>query len=80
MRHNQINKQVAGAGFGGPLLICLLNLTLNEKLSLHSLQLASNYHVSLDSLRPQIWEHTYHNSVTAALYYDREELEKNVSY
>ena len=48
-------KQVAGAGFGGPLLICLLNFTLNEKLSWHSLQLVSKYHVSLDSLQPQIW-------------------------
>ena len=26
-------KQVAGAGFGGPLLICLLNFTPKEKLS-----------------------------------------------
>ena len=49
---------MAGAGFGGTLLICLLNLTLNEKSSLYSLQFASKYHVSLDSLRPQIWEHT----------------------
>ena len=50
----KIIKQVAGASFGGPLLICLLNLTLNEKLSLHSLQFVSKYHVSLDSLRLQI--------------------------
>ena len=26
-----IDKQVGGAGFGGPFLICLLNLTLNKK-------------------------------------------------
>ena len=70
------NEQVAGAGFGGPLLICLLNFTLNEKSSWHSLQLASNYHVSLDSLWSQIQEHTYLNSVMAALYYARVELEK----
>ena len=61
-------QQVAGAGFGGPLLLCLLNLTLNEKSSLHSLQFASKYHVSLDSLWQQIREHTYRNSVTVALY------------
>ena len=71
-----IDKQMAGAGFGGPLLICLLNLTLNEKSSLHSLQFVSKYHVSLDSLWPQIWEHTYRNLVTAAIYYTRIELEK----
>ena len=28
---------MAGAGFGGPLLICLLNLTLNKKSSLHTI-------------------------------------------
>ena len=67
--------KVAGAGFGGPLLICLLNFTLKEKLSLHSLQFALKYHVSLDSLWPQIWEHKYRNSVTVALYYGGVELE-----
>ena len=36
----------------------------------------SKYHVSLDSLRPQIQEHTHRNSVTAALYYTGVELEK----
>ena len=56
------------AGFGGPLLICLLNLTLNEKLSAHSLQFMSKYHVSLDSLQPQIREHT-HNSSGLAKYH-----------
>ena len=30
-------KQVAGADFGGPLLICLLNFTPKERSSLHSL-------------------------------------------
>ena len=68
--------QVAGAGFRVRLLICLLNLTLNEKSSLHSLQFASKYHVSLDSLQPQIREQTHGNLVTAALYYTGVELEK----
>ena len=71
-----LKKQVAGAGFGGPLLICLLNLTLNKKSSLHSLQFASKYHVSLDSLWPQIREHTHRSSGPAALYYTGVELEK----
>ena len=66
---------MAGAGFGGPLLICLLNLTLNQKMLAHSLQLVSKYHVSLDSLQPQIREHTHRNLVMAALYYTRVELE-----
>ena len=73
---------MAGAGFGYPFVICLLNLTLNEKLLLHSLQLVWNYHVSLDSLQPQIREHTYHNSMTAALYYgrvDREQTKKAIT-
>ena len=109
-------KQVAGAGFGGPLwdiwkfekawdrnrqrththtekeitkaplitvLIdhweqantCLLNLTLNEKSSWHSLQFGSKYHVSSDSLWAQIQDHTYRDYVMAALYYAGEELE-----
>jgi len=68
--------QVAGAGFGGVLLICLLNLTLNKKLLLHSLKFTSKYHVSLDSLRVQIRYHTYRNLVTVALYYAGIELEK----
>ena len=33
-------KHVAGAGFKGPLLICLLNLTLTAKLASHTLQFA----------------------------------------
>ena len=66
---------MTGAGIGGLLLICPLNLTLNEKLSLPSLQFALKYHVSLDSLWAQIRYHTYHNYVTAALYYTRVELE-----
>ena len=36
----------------------------------------SNYHVSLDSHWSQIQEHTYCNSVMAALYYAGVELEK----
>ena len=52
---------MAGAGFRGPLLICLLNLTLNEKLSSHSLQFVSKHHVFLESLRAQIREHTHHS-------------------
>ena len=71
-----IGEKTSGRGrLWGLLQICRLNLTLNEKLSLHSLQFALKYHVSLDSLRPQIQEHTYRNSVTAALYYARVELE-----
>ena len=31
-------KQVVGAGFRGPLLICLLNLTLTAKLASHASQ------------------------------------------
>ena len=65
-------KQVAGAGFGGPLLICLLNLTLNKKSSLHSLQFMSKYHVFLDSLWLQIREHTHHKSGLAAFYYNED--------
>ena len=45
--NQNIFKQVAGAGFRGPLLICLLNLTLNEKLASHTLQFVSKYHVFL---------------------------------
>ena len=33
-------KQVAGAGFKGPLLICLLNLTLTTKLASNTSQFA----------------------------------------
>ena len=66
---------MAGAGFGGPLLICLLKFTLNEKLLAHSLQFGSKYHVSSDSLWALIREHTEYNYVTAALYYVGEELE-----
>ena len=69
------DKQMAGAGFGGPLLICFLNFTLNGKSSAHSLQFGSKYHVSSDSLWAQIAEHTDHNYVTAALYYVGVELE-----
>ena len=68
-------KQVAGAGFGGPLLICLLKFTLNEKSLAHSLQFGTKYHVYSDSLWAQITEHTEYNYVTAALYCVGEELE-----
>ena len=51
-----------GVGFGGPLLICVLNLTLNEKLSSHSLQFVSKYHFFLDSLWVQIQKHTTYSS------------------
>ena len=54
---------------------CLLNLTLNEKLSSHSLQFVSKYHVFLDSLWPQIREHTYRSSGLVALCYTGVELE-----
>ena len=67
--------QVAGAGFRGPLLICLLNLTLNEKSSSYTLQFVLKYHVFLDSLWPQIWDHTHRDSGPAALYYTAVELE-----
>ena len=40
--------QVAGASFRGPLLICLLNLTLNEKSASHTLQFALKDHVFLN--------------------------------
>ena len=52
---------MAGAGFGGPLLMCLHNLILNEKSSSYSLQFVSKYHVFLDSFQVQIWEHTHHS-------------------
>ena len=55
---------------------CLLNLILNNKLSSHSLQFVSKYHVFLDSLKPQIWVHTHHNSGPASLYHNAVELEK----
>ena len=70
------NKQVAGAGFGGPLLICLLKFTLNKKFLAHSLQFGTKYHVYSDSLQVQITEHMEYNYVTAALYCVGEKLEK----
>merc|ERR1712115_726802 len=75
MRFSQKIKQVAGASFGGLLLICLLKFTLNKKLLAHSLQFGSKYHISSDSLWAQITEHTEYNYMTAALYYVGEELE-----
>ena len=45
---------MAGAGFGGPLLIFFLNFTLNKKFWWNSLQLVSKYYGSLDSLWLQI--------------------------
>ena len=74
--NQNIFKQVAGAGFRGPLLICLLNLTLNEKSSSHSLQFASKYHVFLNSLQAQFWDHTHCNSGLVAIYYTAVGLEK----
>ena len=56
------DKQVAGAGFGGPLLICLLKFTLNEKLLAHSLQFGMKYHTSSASLPMQITEHIHYSS------------------
>ncbi len=69
-------KQVAGAGFGGPLLIYLLYLTHNKKLSSHSLQFLLKYHVFLYLLRAQIRDHTHHNSGPVAIYYTIVESEK----
>ena len=66
---------MAGASFGGLLLICLLKFTLNKKSLAHSLQFGSKYHLSSDSLWAQITEHTGGNYMTAALYYIEEELE-----
>ena len=74
--YQTIIKQVARAGFGGPLLICLLKFTLNKKSLVHSLQFGTKYHVYSDSLRAQITEHTEYNYVTVALYCVGEELEK----
>ena len=37
-REQTEKKQVAGAGFKGPLLICLLNLTLTAKSASHTWQ------------------------------------------
>ena len=37
-REQTEKKQVAGAGFKGPLLICLLNLTLTAKSASHTSQ------------------------------------------
>ena len=69
---------MAGAAFRGPLLICLLNLNLNEKSSLHSLQFMLKYHVSLDYLWAHIWGHTHRNLGPAALYWSR--IRKFVTY
>ena len=71
---------MAGADFRGLLLICLLILTLNKKSVSHSLQFSSMYHVFLDSLWPQIRDHTPCNLGPAALYYTAVELEKNVTH
>ena len=68
--------QVAGAAFRSPLLKCLLNLTLNKKSSSHTLQFASKYHVFLNSLWAQIWDHTHHILGPAAIYYTVVGLEK----
>jgi len=52
---------------------------LAANLVTHSLQFRSKYHVSSDSLRAQITEHTDRNNVTVALYYVGVELEKFVT-
>ena len=39
-REQTDKKHVIGAGFKGPLLICLLNLTLTAKSALHTSQFA----------------------------------------
>ena len=70
-----ILEQVAGAGFGGPLLICLLKLTLYKKSLAHSLQFGFKFNASSASLQTQITEHTEYNYVTVALYCVGEELE-----
>ena len=71
----KFKQQVAGTGFGDPLLICLLKFTLNEKSLAHSLQFGTKYHVYSDSLWAQITEHTDYNYMMAVLYYVGEELE-----
>ena len=45
--NQNIFKQVAGAGFRGPLLICLLNLTLTVKSASHTLQFVLKDYVFL---------------------------------
>ena len=67
---------MAGAGFRGPVLIFLLNITLNEKLSSHSLQFTLKYHVFLNSLRAQIPDHTHRSLGPVAKYYTAVGLEK----
>ncbi len=47
-REQTEKKQVAGDSFGGPLLICYLNFTLNKKLASHTLQFVSKYHVIIN--------------------------------
>ena len=63
VKSSKTKKEASGRGWlWGPLLICLLNFTLKEKSSCHSLQFALKYHVFLDSLWPQIREHTHRSS------------------
>ena len=69
--------QVAGAGIRGPLLICLLNLTLNAKLSSYSSQFKLKYHILLNSLWVQIRDHIYRSLGLAAIYYTTVRLEKS---
>ena len=70
-------NKLQGPALGALFLICPLNLTLNEKPSSHKLQFASKYHVFLNSLQAQIWDHTHHNSGAAAIYYTAVGLEKS---
>ena len=67
---------MAGASFGGPLLLCLLNLTFNKKSLSHILQFALKYHVFLNSLQAQIWDHINCSSGLAATYHTAVGLEK----
>ena len=57
---------------------CLLNLTLNKKMSSHSLQFASKYHVFLNSLWPQIWEHTHRNLSPAKYHFFLDSLRPQI--
>ena len=59
----------------GPAPNMSFNFTLNEKLSAHSLQFVSKYHVFLISLRAQIRDHTHRNFGEVAIYHTAVELE-----
>ena len=63
----------------GPLLICLLNLTLNQKSASHSLQFMLKYYIFLNQLSMQNPDHIYRSSWCGGhiLYCSR--IRKNVS-